>query len=47
LHSCADMRELIEMLFGAMSGVGGGWVYDGVHVLQGEVAVLGLGSAVL
>jgi len=33
LHSCAKVREIIELLFGVVSVVGPG---IGVNVLQGE-----------
>jgi len=37
LHSCAEVREPIELSFGVVSGVGG-WMgeLNGVHVPQGE-----------
>jgi len=37
MHSCAEVCEPIELLFGEVSGVGRGMcVLDGVHVPQGE-----------
>ena len=37
LHSCVEMREPIELLFGVVSWVGPGiGVWNGVHVAQGD-----------
>ena len=41
LHGCAEVRELIELSFGVVSGVGPGIdVENGVHMPQKEEAVL-------
>ena len=42
-HSCVEVRELIELLFGLVSGVGPGInVWNGVHMAQGEVVDFGV-----
>jgi len=42
LHSCVEVREPIELMFGVLSGVGPGInVLDGVHVPQGKGLFLG------
>jgi len=42
LHSCAKVREPMELSFGMVSGVGLGiHVLDGVQLPQGERAVSG------
>jgi len=43
LHSCVEVRELIKLSFGMVSGVDPGIdVLDGVRVPQGEGAVSGI-----
>jgi len=43
LCSCVEVRELIELSFGVVSGVVPGIMFGmGVHVAQGEWVVLGI-----